>query len=170
MIGAAIVFVLVTLNRWGMRPAKYRDLDTPRLRSLLELLFVRGQDGGYLHVGLIGSPRFLRVYKYICRPEEVELRAHIPQETYADRGLEPTKEALDAAGFSPSLRNSATGIGSADDLVVNCGPGISRAVVVLEFLLRDLLQLDPERQCIAHIANAHPNPWAHPGFAARPDL
>jgi hypothetical protein len=43
-------------------------------------------------------------------------------------------------------------------------------VVVLEFLLRDVLQLDPERQCIAHIENAHANPWAHPGFAARPGL
>ncbi len=167
VIAAAIVLVLTAVNRLGSRPAQYRDLDTPGLRSLLELLYVRGLDGGYLHVAVIGSSQFLRVYKYIRGPEEVVLKAHIPQVTYAPLGLERTQETLQAHGFAASIGGPG-GAGNTDDLVVGCGPLISRSVVVTEFLLRDLLHLDPERQCVAHIERAHPNPWAHPGFAAAP--
>jgi hypothetical protein len=124
-------------------------------------------DKAYLHIAVIGSPRFARVYKSIRRLEDVELSAHIPEVTYSALGFEQAKNALETNGFSTGV-GAHDGCGGADDLVVNCGPGISRAVVLIELLFRDLLQLDLQRQCVAHIEHGHPNPWAHPGFATRP--
>ena len=72
-IGIVVLFILLVLNKLGMRPAKYRDLDTPRLRSLLDVLYVRGLDGGFLHVAVIKSQQFVRVYKCIHRPDVVSL-------------------------------------------------------------------------------------------------
>lgn len=166
-IAVAVVLALVALNKVGMKPARHRDLDTPGLRALLELLYIRGMDGAYLHVAVIASSQFVRVYKCIRGPEHVDLEAHMPKGAYAPLGLEQTRNALEANGFAAVIAEGANPE-SADDLVVDCGPGTSRALVVTEFLLRNVLRLDPERQCVAHIERAHPNPRAHPGFAVAP--
>jgi len=150
-----------------MRPAKYRDLDTPGLRSLFDLLYVRGLDGGFLHVAVIGSRQFIRVYKHIGGPDQVTLRVHVPQVTYSGLGLDHVTHAMQAYGLPTFLRAGA-GIGSPGDLIVDCGTEVSRAVVATEFLLRNVRCLDPERECVAHIERAHPNPRAHPGLATRP--
>src|SRR2546427_9472304 len=116
-IGLALVLIL---NRVGMRPAKYRDLDTPCLRSLLALLYVRGLDGGFLHVAVIGSRQFVRVYKHISGPDQVALRAHVPEVTYSALGLDHVTHTIQAYGLPTFLRAGA-GSGSAGDLVVDCG-------------------------------------------------
>ena len=168
MIYVAIgLALLLILNRLGRRPAKYRDLDTPRLRSLLEVLYVRGLDGGFLHVAVIGSQQFIRVYKHIGGPDQVALLAHVPEVTYSALGLDHVTQAIQAYGL-PTFLGARAGIGSAGDLIVDCGTKVSRAVVATEFLLRSVLCLDPERECVAHIERAHPNPRAHPGLATRP--
>lgn len=168
-IAAGIVFVLLALNRLGMKPAKHRDLDTPGLRCLLGLLYVRGLDGAYLHIAVIASSRFVRVYKYIQRLDDVVLKAHVPKATYGALGLDQVQSALEAHGFAASM-GGGPGPENSDDLVLDCGKSVSRAVVVTEFLLRDLLRLDPKHHCVAHIERGHPNPWAHPGFARPPEL
>jgi len=155
-IGIVVLFILLVLGRLGMRPAKYRDLDTPGLRSLLDLLYVRGLDGGFLHVAVIKSQQFVRVYKCIHRPDVVSLELHIPRSTYQHLEVPTAMDTLNALGahvFTGQPRGVASGE-PRDSLVIDCGPGISRALVVLESVLRDVLQLDPERQCVAHIEGA----------------
>ena len=155
-IGIVVLFILLVLNRLGLRPAKYRDLDTPRLRSLLDLLYVRGVDGGFLHVAVIKSVQFVRVYKCIQQPDVVSLELHIPRSAYQHLEVPTAMDTLNSLGAQLStgqMRGIASGE-PRDSLVIDCGPGISRVLVVLESVLRDVLQLDPERQCVAHIEGA----------------
>jgi hypothetical protein len=167
IVAAAVLVLLIAVNKLGMRPARHRDLDTPGLRALLELLYVRGQEGAYLQVAVIDSSQSARVYKHIVRPDDVELSVHIPQATYALVGLEHLKKAFAPYGVPTSL-GASNGPATPDDLVVNCGPNISKALVLAEFLFREALHVDLQRQCVAHIQHAHPNPRAHPGFTTTP--
>jgi hypothetical protein len=166
VIGIVITFHL-SMQLLSKIPAKYRDLNTPRIKSMLDLLYVRGFDGGYLSISQIQGGEVLRVHKYIVVLDQVTLAVHIPESVSEGVGRETLAATLQP--YSIGEHNlTVAAHGRVGDFVIPCGSDVRRTLVISEFLLRGVLQLDPEHECIGSLHECDPNPKGHPGFTVRP--
>lgn len=166
MILAALVVLVVLLERIGRLPAKYRDLDTGRIRSLVDLLYVRGLDLAFLQFDVRGQVPTFRVYKRILRQDDVRFILWVPDSTFRMVGEHEYRAFLRSFGCSEtpnSLDGEATGV------CALCGSNRPHMVAVIEGFLKEMLKASPEQDAVAYIRKAHPNVRVHPGLAEPPE-
>jgi hypothetical protein len=169
LAGVAVLILLNLLLKWlATQPAKYRDVTTPILRYLLREVYVRGFDGGYLHIDLRRSSTYFRVYKTIVSQGVVHLAMRVPPATQAVVGLGTVEQALSKNGFHDLMTRGAVSHDKNGNLVIDCGTGIAQATVIVEFLLRQAFHAEQKGDCVAYGGNCHPDPRAHPGFDTAP--
>jgi hypothetical protein len=158
-----IVVVLYVLSKI---PARYRDLDTPRVRSLLEVVYVRGFDQAYLTISKVRGPELLRVYKSILSTDAIALSVYIPAAASRSYNVRELNDVLTPYGVQAIVNRADHA--PPGGVTVPIGSDISKSVVVSEFLLRDVLKVDPRSHCVASTWGCDPNPNGHPGLSVRP--
>jgi hypothetical protein len=169
LVGVAVVVSLHLFLKWlATQPAKYRDLTTPILRYLLREVYVRGFDGGYLHIDLRRSRTYFRVYKTIVAHGVVRLTVRIPPTAQTLVGPGTIERELSENGFRDLMTRGAISHDKNGDLVIDCGSGIAQATVIVEFLLRQVFSAEKKGDCVAYARNCHLDPRAHPGFDTAP--
>jgi hypothetical protein len=169
LAGILVLVLLHLLLKWlATHSVKFRNLTTPVLRYLLRELYVRGLDGGYLHVDIRRSGAYFRVYKTIISHGVVRLTVHVPPNVQALVGPGAVEQALGENGFEGLMARGDISADKNGDLVIECGSGISQATVIVEFLMQRVFHVAPERDCVAYVRDFHLDPRAHPGFDTAP--
>lgn len=166
VLGVVVVFAAL-LELVPDPPAKYRDLDTPAIRGGVELLYVRGLDGGYLQFEADQFPTGFRLYKKIHALGDIELQINIPRETLESVGVDSAASVLKSFGCTIEYGGSQDQGGGA--LLASCGPDLPHAVAIIEAVLRNILKVDPGTDAIMYAMKIHRSVWAHPGLPEQPE-
>ncbi len=166
LIVAAVIVggvgLLVILDQF---PAKYRNLDTPRVRALLELLYVRGTDQGFLQFKGKRYRDGFRVYKVVRSIDDVVFAFDLPDETRRAVAHEKLLQLFELHGCTAVEPGK-----SSESRIAICPPIVPQLVAVTEAVIRDGLDEDPEKGWVAWVEKTAPDTSAHPGFSSRPKI
>lgn len=165
VLSALLVVAVVLFEIFGGRPVIYRGLPTPEIRELLEVVYVRGMDGCYLHIkSRNDKSRALRTFKRIVAMDHVMLDVALPKGLIEQLGSARLASAVDGYGAHLTARNDP----SKGWILIDSTDQIDRAVVIVERLADAFLQTDLAREGVAHVVGAHGDLREHPGFTKWP--
>lgn len=161
VVSVAILLALVRFMSGPPRPAIHSDLDSKRMRGMIEMLYHRGYDGGILFIEVRGDDRFLQIRKQIRAKGDVSLRCDFPMVAWSEQYYGRVREYLDSAGVA--YRDS---VGPTDlevlgqtpqrTLVISLGSDVDVAVQFVDHVFRVIFNVDPVAQAVATVENVDP--------------
>lgn len=161
IIGVAVVLVLGRLLLGPPKPATHSELDSKKMRAMIEMLYYRGYDGGILFVEVRGDDRFLQLRKQIRAKGDVSLRCDFPTVAWSEPYYEKVKEYLDGAGisyrdsFGPTDL-SVHGPPPQRTLVITFGNNVDTAAQFVNHVFRAVFNVDPFTRAVATVENVDP--------------
>lgn len=102
IVGILIVVLLLLALLPKSPPAVHAQLDSARMRALIDALYYRGYDGGMLFLRVRGDRRCVQLRKEIRAPGSVVLRCDFPLVSWSEPYYSDVKRYLDSAAVSYS--------------------------------------------------------------------
>jgi len=133
-------------------PLKHGDLTSEKLRSLVEALYYRGFEGASAVVKhRREATALLIITKHIIADDNVVLRAHIP----LDERKRPQQQlTAELARRYPTFNMGSTkSPAESNQMTGELGNDLDGAVRLIETVVKDVLQIDLQRDCQIYLEN-----------------
>ncbi len=164
----AAVLAGVIVVAWGgltvaaKIPAKHKNLTPQRLKWLLDALLYRGADGAFLLIRVRRGERFIQFRKYIARKGVVGIQSDFPRAPWSEPYFDTLRSRLQTEGIEVEM-TPAVGGATSGFLTMDFGRDTGKAASIATMMLQ-VLQVDPERQCVGEFHGVSPDANARIGF------
>jgi len=160
-IVGVLVFVLLLLTLLPQSPpAVHAQLDSARMRALIDALYSRGYDGGMLFLRVRGDTRFVQLRKEIRAPGSVVLRCDFPLVSWSEPYYSDVKRYLDSAAVSYSdvLGGSDVPMLEAPErtLVIALGEDPTVTEKFVDHVFRNVFLVDPASRVFGTLESVSP--------------